>query len=85
MKPDSEMMIVGEISDYTEITIKNGKFAGQLMGTFSLSDETGHADCVIFSKELDYYQGAVYDGNIVMIKCKKSSRGGVIVSKIFEV
>ena len=85
VRPNTPLMIVGEISDYTEITIRNGKFAGQLMGTFTITDETGHADCVIFTKELDFYQGAIYDGNIVMIECKKSSRGGIIVSKIFEV
>ena len=82
---NDELMLVGEISDYREITIKNGKNAGQIMATFSLSDETGQVECVAYSKELDYYQGAIYDGNIIMIKCKKSSRGGVIISKIFEV
>jgi len=82
---NSELMLVGEISDYREITIKNGKNAGQLMATFNLSDEVGQVECVVYSKELDFYQGAIYDGNIIMIKCKKSSRGGVIISKIFEV
>lgn len=82
---NAELMLVGEISDYREITIKNGKNAGQLMATFTLTDEAGQAECVVYSKELDFYQGAIYDGNIIMIKCKKSSRGGVIISKIFEV
>jgi DNA polymerase III alpha subunit len=82
---NTELVLVGEISDYREIKIKNGKNAGQLMATFALTDEVGQIECVVYSKELDFYQGAIYDGNIIMIKCKKSSRGGVIISKIFEV
>lgn len=83
--PDRQFIIVGEILDYREIKIKTGKNIGDLMATFSLADETGQCECVIFSDKLDYYQGSVYDGNIVMIKGKKSKRGSLSVDKIYEV
>lgn len=84
-QPDRQFIIVGEILDYREIKIKTGKNIGDLMATFAMADETGQCECVIFSDKLDYYQGSVYDGNIVMIKGKKSKRGSLSVDKIYEV
>lgn len=79
------IILVGEISECREIKIKNGKMAGQLMASFVIADDTGQCDCVIFPKELDFYQGAVYDGNIIMIEGSKSNRGGIIINKLYEV
>jgi DNA polymerase-3 subunit alpha len=79
------LVIVGEISEYREIKIKNGKMVGQYMASFIITDESGQADCVIFPRELDYYQGALYDSNIIMIEGQKSNRGGLIINKIYEV
>lgn len=79
------IILVGEISECREIKIKNGKMAGQLMASFIIADDTGQCDCVIFPKELDFYQGAIYDGNIIMIEGSKSNRGGIIINKLYEV
>ena len=78
-------VLIGEITEYRTIKIKNGKMSGQLMASLQLVDESGQCDCVIFPKELDLYEGAIYDGNVIMIKGKKSNRGGIIIEKVFEV
>ena len=86
-KADTELLLVGEISDFMEIKIKNpnSKLVGKSMGSFTLTDDRGHTEAIIFPKELEFYQGALYDGNIIMVKCKKSKRDGIIIDKIYEV
>lgn len=86
-KADTELILVGEISDFMEIKIKNpnSKLVGKSMGSFTLTDDRGHTEAIIFPKELEFYQGALYDGNIIMVKCKKSKRDGIIIDKIYEV
>lgn len=78
-------VLVGEITDLKEFKIKNGKMVGEIMANFKLTDDSGKCDCVIFPNKLNYYQGAIYDGNVIMIKGKKSNRSGLIVEECFEV
>lgn len=82
---NQEFILVGEITENREIKIKNGKMAGEIMTSFQLVDESGQCSCVIFPKELSLYEGAVYDGNVIMIKGKKGNRGGIITEKVYEV
>lgn len=79
------VILVGEITECREIKIKNGKMAGESMVTLQLLDTTGSCDCVIFPKELSFYEGGIYDGNIIMVKGKKNNRGGVIIEKVYEI
>lgn len=79
-------LVVGEISEFREIKIKNGKMAGQIMASFILEDDSGQCDCVVFPKELNLYQGGLYDGNIILAEGPPSNRSnGIIINKIFEV
>lgn len=78
-------VLIGEITDYNEFKIKNGKLAGKLMANFKLVDETGECDVVIFPEKLDLYQAAMYDENTVLIKGKLSNRGGIICDEVYEV
>lgn len=78
-------IIVGEITEYNEFTIKSGNMVGKIMANFKLVDESGECDVVCFPKELDLYQGALYESNVVLIKGKQSDRGGLIVSEVYEV
>ena len=84
-KNNSTLILVGEITECREIKIKNGKMAGESMVTLQLVDESGSCDCVIFPKELSFYEGGIYDGNVIMAKGKKNNRGGVIIEKVYEV
>jgi DNA polymerase III alpha subunit len=85
MNTNSLAILVGEITECREIKIKNGKMAGQNMATLQLVDESGSCDCVIFPKELSFYEGGVYDGNVIMVRGKKNNRGGIIIEKVYEV
>ncbi len=85
IKNNTPVVVVGEISEYRDIKIKNGTMTGQIMGSFQLTDESGHCDCVIFPKELSLYEGALYDGNVILAHGKKGNRGGIIIEKIFEI
>jgi DNA polymerase-3 subunit alpha len=85
MNTNSLAILVGEITECREIKIKNGKMAGQDMATLQLVDESGSCDCVIFPKELSFYEGGVYDGNVIMVRGKKNNRGGIIIEKVYEV
>lgn len=80
-----DYVIIGEITDYHEFKIKNGKLSGKLMASFKLVDETGECDVVIFPEKLDLYQAAMYDENTVLIKGKISNRGGLICDEVYEV
>jgi len=82
---NSTFILVGEITEYREIKIKNGKMAGQTMSSFQLLDESGSCDCVVFPKQLNLYEGSLYDGNVIMINGKKGNRGGLIIEEVFEI
>lgn len=77
--------VVGEISEFQEFKIKNGKMVGQMMANLKLNDNTEELDVVAFPNKLDEFQSALYEGNAVLIKGKKSSRGGLILEEIYEV
>jgi len=77
--------IVGEISEFQEFKIKNGKMVGQMMGNLKLNDNTEELDVVIFPDALDQFQSALYEGNVVLIGGKKSNRGGLILNDIYEI
>lgn len=77
--------IVGEICEFEEFKIKNGKLTGQTMANFKLYDSEDELDVVVFPEALDRFQAALYEGNIVLIKGKKSNRGGLILEEIYEV
>ena len=78
-------MVVGEISEFQEFKIKNGKMVGQMMANLKLTDSTDELDVVVFPNALDQFQSALYESNVVMIKGKKSNRGGLILEEIYEV
>ena len=82
---NTEFILVGEIGECREIKIKKGNMVGQIMLTMQLTDEYGSCDCVMFPREYSYYEGATYDSNVILIKGKKSNRGGIIVEKVYEI
>lgn len=84
-EPNTEFILVGEIGECREIKIKKGNMVGQIMLTMQLTDEYGSCDCVMFPREYSYYEGATYDSNVILIKGKKSNRGGIIVEKVYEI
>ena len=55
------------------------------MANFKLYDSEDELDVVVFPEALDRFQAALYEGNIVLIKGKKSNRGGLILEEIYEV
>lgn len=79
--------VVGEISEFQEFKIKNpkSKICGQSMANLKLNDNTEELDVVVFPGALDEFQSALYEGNTVLIKGKKSSKGGFILDEIYEV
>ena len=56
-----------------------------MMGTIKLNDNTEELDVVVFPDALDQFQSALYEGNIVLIQGKRSNKGGLILSEIYEV
>ena len=80
--------VVGEISEFQEFKIKNtkSKICGQMMANLKLNDNTEELDVVIFPDALDQFQSALYEGNVVLIKGKKSDKGsGLVLNEIYEV
>lgn len=80
--------VVGEIIEFQEFKIKNAKskLCGQMMANMKLSDNTDELDIVIFPDALDEFQAALYEGNVVLVKGKKSNKGGgLILNEIYEV
>lgn len=56
------------------------------MANMKLSDNTDELDIVIFPDALDEFQAALYEGNVVLVKGKKSNKGGgLILNEIYEV
>lgn len=83
-----EYSVVGEISEFSEFKIKStkSKLCGQMMANLKLNDNTDELDVVAFPDALDEFQSALYEGNVVLIKGKKSNRGsGLILGEIYEV
>lgn len=83
-----EYSVVGEISEFSEFKIKStkSKLCGQMMANLKLNDATDELDVVVFPDALDEFQSALYEGNVVLIKGKKSNRGsGLILGEIYEV
>ena len=89
LKPDKfkQLEVVGEISEFQEFKIKNpkSKICGQNMANMKLDDGTEQLDVVVFPNALDEFQSALYEGNTVLIKGKKSDKGGFILDEIYEV
>ena len=80
--------VVGEISEFSEFKIKNtkSKICGQMMANLKLNDATEELDVVVFPDALDEFQAALYEGNVVLIKGKKSNRGsGLVLENIQEI
>jgi DNA polymerase III alpha subunit len=76
------------VIEFEEFKIKNpkSKLCGQMMGTMKISDNTDELDVIVFPDALDEFQAALYEGNVVLVKGKKSSKGsGLVLSEIYEV
>jgi DNA polymerase III alpha subunit len=83
---NKSFMVAGEICEYEEFKIKKGKLAGQIMANFKLDDGTDELEVVVFPSTLDEFQAALYEGNTVLVKGKRSNRGeGLILDEIYEV
>lgn len=77
--------IVGEIAEYREFKIKNGKMKGQYMSSFKMQDEHGECDVVCFPNSLAKYESCLFDGNLCVIEGKISNRGsGLILNELHE-
>ena len=89
LRPDKlkQHEVVGEISEFQEFKIKNpkSKICGQNMANMKLNDNTEELDVVVFPNALDEFQSALYEGNTVLVKGKKSDKGGFILEGIYEV
>ena len=77
--------IAGEVTEYREFKIKNGKLKGQYMSSFKLQDESGECDIVCFPNSLSQYESCLFDGNVCLIEGKISNRGsGLILNTLYE-
>jgi DNA polymerase-3 subunit alpha len=77
--------VAGEITEYREFKIKNGKLKGQYMSSFKMQDESGECDIVCFPNSLSQYESCLFDGNICLIEGKISNRGsGLILNTLHE-
>lgn len=79
-------IIAAKLERLKEITIKNGKNAGQKMAFLTVSDSTCSLDSVtIFNEPYNKYKHLLLEGNNIMLTGKKDSkRGGLIVDKIWQ-
>lgn len=79
-------LLVGEISEYREFKIKNGKMKGQFMASFKLNDEEGDCDVVCFPSQLERFESCLFDSNVCVVDGKISSRGNsLILNEIHEI
>lgn len=81
----SNILLAGEIDRIHVVKTKNGNSKGQDMAFISITDTTGSLDSVVcFAEQYKSFRHILYEGNIIIVKGKKSKdRDGLVVEKIF--
>lgn len=79
------IILAGEIDRIHVVKTKNGTSKGQEMAFVSITDTTGSLDSVVcFAEQYKKYRHVLFDGNIIIIKGKKTKgKDGLVVEKIF--
>ena len=76
---DKGMTVGGEVVSVKEIKIKNGKFKGKPMAFLDLEYKMNSYSCTVFTDKFYKYQDLLSEGNIVIVRGRKSDRGGIIL------
>lgn len=79
------IVLAGEIDRIHIVKTKKGSSKGQEMAFISITDTTGSIDSVVcFSEQYKKYRHILFEGNIIIIKGKKTKgKDGLVVEKIF--
>lgn len=80
--PDDTCVVGGEITNVKEIPIKRGKYKGQKMAFVDLEYKAEAYNLTVFTSTYYKYKDLLSEGNIVIVKGRKSDRGGVIANTI---
>lgn len=82
----AEYIILGvEIQIIRYHTIQQGKNKGTEMAFLTISDDSGAVDSVIaFASILEEYHDMLYEDNVVLMRVSTSSKGGLIIKKIWK-
>lgn len=79
-----EIVVGAEILRIKEITIKNGKSAGENMAFITITDGT-EIECIAFAEIWKTYGHILYEGNCVAISLEKSNKGsGFKINKVYQ-
>lgn len=76
---DKGLTVGGEIVNVKEIKIKNGKFKGKPMAFIDMEYKMDTYSCTVFTDKFYKYQDLLSEGNIVIVRGRKSDRGGIIL------
>jgi DNA polymerase III alpha subunit len=81
----TNILLAAEIDRIHVVKTKSGKSKGQDMAFLSVVDNTGCLDSVVcFAEQYKQFRHVLFEGNIIIIKGKKSNtKDGIIVEKIF--
>jgi DNA polymerase-3 subunit alpha len=76
---DSGLTVGGEITNVKIIEIKRGKYKGSPMAFIDLSYKMDSYSCTVFTDKYYKYKDLLSEGNIVIVRGRKSDRGGLIL------
>ena len=78
---DSGLTVGGEITAVKEIEIKRGKFKGKPMAFVDIAYKMDTYSCTVFTDKFYKYEELLSEGNIVIVRGRKSdySGGGIIL------
>gem|GEM_PF-3018301 len=75
----SGLTVGGEITAVKQIEIKRGKFKGKPMAFVDISHKADSYSCTVFTDKFYKYQDLLSEGNIVIVRGRKSDRGGLLL------
>jgi DNA polymerase III subunit alpha len=73
------LTVGGEITNVREIKIKQGQYKGKPMAFADIEYKMEVFNCVFFTDKFYKYQELLSPGNIVIVRGRKSDRGGIVV------
>lgn len=82
---DKGMTVGGEIVNVKEIKIKNGRYKGKPMAFVDLEYKMNSYSCTVFTDKFYKYNDLLSEGNIVIVRGRKSDRGGIILDTMAKI
>lgn len=73
------LTVGGEITAIKQIEIKRGKFKGKPMAFVDISYKMDSYSCTVFTDKFYKYEDLLSEGNIVIVRGRKSDRGGLLL------